>query len=33
MLVDGGILVSGEVARRTEFETGFAIHYANRGGA
>ena len=32
MLVDGGILVSGEVARRTEFETGFANHYANRGG-
>lgn len=32
MVVDGGILVSGEVARRTEFETGFAIHYANRGG-
>ena len=33
MLVDGGTLASGEVARRTEFETGFAIHYANRGGA
>ena len=32
MLVDGGILASGEVARRTEFETGFANHYANRGG-
>ena len=26
-------MVSGEVAPRTEFETGFSIHYANRGGA
>ena len=32
MLVDEGILFSGEVARRAEFETGFAIHYADRGG-
>lgn len=28
MLVDGMILVSGEVARTTSFEKGFAIHYA-----
>lgn len=32
MLVDRGILVSGEVARRTEFEKGFAVHFANRDG-
>ena len=32
MLVDRGILVSGEVARRTEFEKGFATHFANRDG-
>ena len=28
MLVDGMILVSGEVARTTSFEKGFAVHYA-----
>jgi 7,8-dihydropterin-6-yl-methyl-4-(beta-D-ribofuranosyl)aminobenzene 5'-phosphate synthase len=31
MLVDEMILVSGEVARRTDFEQGFPIHYAQRG--
>lgn len=31
MLVDGMVLVSGEVARTTEFEKGFRIHYAKRG--
>ena len=30
MLVDGMVLVSGEVARTVEFETGFPIHYAKR---
>jgi 7,8-dihydropterin-6-yl-methyl-4-(beta-D-ribofuranosyl)aminobenzene 5'-phosphate synthase len=30
MLVDDMILVSGEVARTTEFEQGFPIHYAKR---
>ncbi|NIS70541.1 MAG: MBL fold metallo-hydrolase [Proteobacteria bacterium] len=30
MLVDGMVLVSGEVARTTEFEKGFPIHYAKR---
>jgi 7,8-dihydropterin-6-yl-methyl-4-(beta-D-ribofuranosyl)aminobenzene 5'-phosphate synthase len=30
MLVDGMVLVSGEVARTTEFEKGFPIHYARR---
>lgn len=30
MLVDGMILVSGEIARTTEFEKGFPIHYARR---
>jgi 7,8-dihydropterin-6-yl-methyl-4-(beta-D-ribofuranosyl)aminobenzene 5'-phosphate synthase len=30
MLLDGMILISGEVARTTEFETGFPIHYAKR---
>ena len=30
MLVDEMILVSGEVARRSEFEKGFPIHYAKR---
>ena len=30
MLVDEMILVSGEVARTTEFEKGFPIHYAKR---
>ncbi len=30
MLVDGMVLVSGEVARTTEFETGFPVHYALR---
>lgn len=33
MLVDEMILVSGEVARTTGFETGFPIHYAHRHGA
>ena len=32
MMVDDGILVSGEVPRRTEFETGFPIHYLKRDG-
>lgn len=32
MLVDDMILVSGEVARATEFEQGFPIHYAQRDG-
>jgi 7,8-dihydropterin-6-yl-methyl-4-(beta-D-ribofuranosyl)aminobenzene 5'-phosphate synthase len=31
-LVDGMLLVSGEVERTTEFEKGFPIHHANRGG-
>jgi 7,8-dihydropterin-6-yl-methyl-4-(beta-D-ribofuranosyl)aminobenzene 5'-phosphate synthase len=30
MLVDGMLLISGEVARTTEFEKGFPIHYAKR---
>jgi len=30
LLVDGLLLVSGEVARTTNFETGFPIHYAKR---
>ncbi len=30
MLVDGMVLISGEVARTTEFEKGFPIHYAKR---
>jgi 7,8-dihydropterin-6-yl-methyl-4-(beta-D-ribofuranosyl)aminobenzene 5'-phosphate synthase len=30
MLVDGMILVSGEIARTTDFEKGFPIHYAQR---
>ncbi|HEY4491511.1 MAG TPA: MBL fold metallo-hydrolase, partial [Acidobacteriota bacterium] len=33
MLVDDMVLVSGEVARTTQFEKGFPIHYANRNGA
>jgi 7,8-dihydropterin-6-yl-methyl-4-(beta-D-ribofuranosyl)aminobenzene 5'-phosphate synthase len=32
MLVDGRLLVSGEVARTTEFEKGFAVHQALRHG-
>jgi len=32
MLADGMLLVSGEVARTTEFEKGFPIHYANHHG-
>jgi 7,8-dihydropterin-6-yl-methyl-4-(beta-D-ribofuranosyl)aminobenzene 5'-phosphate synthase len=32
MLVDGMVLVSGEVARTTPFETGFAVHQAKRQG-
>jgi 7,8-dihydropterin-6-yl-methyl-4-(beta-D-ribofuranosyl)aminobenzene 5'-phosphate synthase len=32
MLVDSMVLVSGEVARTTEFENGFRIHYAKRNG-
>ncbi|HVC79643.1 MAG TPA: MBL fold metallo-hydrolase [Chloroflexota bacterium] len=32
MLVDGMVLVSGEVARVTPFETGFSIHQARRAG-
>lgn len=30
-LVEGMILISGEVARTTDFEKGFPIHYARRG--
>lgn len=33
MLVDNMVLVSGEVARTTEFEKGFPIHYAKHGDA
>ena len=32
LLVDGTLLVSGEVARTTEFERGFPIHWARRDG-
>jgi 7,8-dihydropterin-6-yl-methyl-4-(beta-D-ribofuranosyl)aminobenzene 5'-phosphate synthase len=32
MLTDGMILVSGEVARTTDFENGFPIHYSKRHG-
>jgi 7,8-dihydropterin-6-yl-methyl-4-(beta-D-ribofuranosyl)aminobenzene 5'-phosphate synthase len=32
MLLDGTVLVSGEVARVTDFERGFASHHALRGG-
>lgn len=32
MLVDGAVLVSGEVGRTTEFERGLPPHQANRGG-
>ena len=32
MLVEDMVLVSGEVARRTEFEKGFPSHYAKRNG-
>lgn len=32
MLVEGMLLVSGEVARTTEFEQGFATHYSKRDG-
>lgn len=32
VLADGMVLVSGEVARTTDFEKGFSIHYANRHG-
>lgn len=32
MLVDGMVLISGEVARTTDFETGFPIHYSLRNG-
>ncbi|HEX8990680.1 MAG TPA: MBL fold metallo-hydrolase [Anaerolineales bacterium] len=30
MLVDNMVLVSGEVSRTTEFETGFRVHYSRR---
>ena len=30
LLIDGLLLISGEVARTTDFETGFPIHYAKR---
>src|SRR5204862_4067120 len=33
MLVDNMVLVSGEVARTTEFEKGFRVHYSKRNGA
>jgi len=32
LLVDNMILVSGEIARTTDFETGFPIHYTKRNG-
>ena len=32
MLVDDMVLISGEVARTTDFERGFPIHWARRGG-
>ncbi len=32
LLADNMILVSGEIARSTEFEKGFPIHYSNRNG-
>jgi Metal-dependent hydrolases of the beta-lactamase superfamily II len=32
LLGDGTILVSGEIARTTDFETGFPIHYTKRKG-
>ncbi len=32
MLVEGMILVSGEIARQTDFEKGFPIHYARQNG-
>lgn len=32
MLLDGMLLVSGEVSRITDFETGFPVHYAKRQG-
>ncbi len=32
MLFDGMVLVAGEVVRTTEFEKGFATHYAMRNG-
>jgi 7,8-dihydropterin-6-yl-methyl-4-(beta-D-ribofuranosyl)aminobenzene 5'-phosphate synthase len=31
-VVDGMVLVSGEIARTNDFETGFPIHYAKRDG-
>jgi 7,8-dihydropterin-6-yl-methyl-4-(beta-D-ribofuranosyl)aminobenzene 5'-phosphate synthase len=31
LLVDGMVLISGEVSRATDFETGFPIHYAKHG--
>lgn len=33
LLVDGALLISGEMARTTAFEKGFAIHWARRDGA
>ena len=33
MLVDDMVLVSGEIARTTDFEKGFPIHFAHRSGA
>ena len=32
LLEDGMVLVSGEIARTTDFEKGFSVHYANRHG-
>lgn len=32
-LVGGSVLVSGEVPRTSSFETGFGLHWAQRGGA
>ncbi len=33
LLLDGSVLITGEVARSTEFERGFPVHQAKRGGA
>jgi 7,8-dihydropterin-6-yl-methyl-4-(beta-D-ribofuranosyl)aminobenzene 5'-phosphate synthase len=33
LLMDGSLLITGEVDRTTEFEKGFAVHQAQRGGA
>lgn len=33
LLMDGSVLITGEVRRTTEFEKGFPVHQARRGGA